>query len=281
MQICDAHNDLLMNLNSLQSIENYLFKYCYTNEVVNIFTAFYISPEMQKEKSAGAILKTIEEKFELIKPFKSLTPTLENIGFVKNEEILQKVIKLKPFCATLTWNFDNALAGGAYGTGGLTEWGKFVIHELERNKIIVDTAHLNKQSFLDFVKITKYPIFCSHTSSKEIYGIPRALDAEQLSIIKETNGFVGLCLYNSLLCDGKADLNTILSHIKSMRHYLGDDCLGLGTDFNASGEGNPQKFDIDYNGIPTLLENSIIHFGENFTKQFASSNLQRFINLIK
>lgn len=281
MQIFDAHNDLLMNLKSFESIQNYLKKYCITNEVAKIFAAFYISPQDEKNKSADAIIYEIASAFDLIKSFDSLTPTLENIGFVNSPEILEKTIKLKPFCATLTWNYDNALAGGAYGTSGLTEWGKCVIRELESNNIVVDTAHLNTRSFWEFASITKFPLFCSHTSSGGIYNIPRALNCEQLAEIKATDGFAGLCLYDTLLSSTHANLQTILNHIESLQKYLGNAHLGLGTDFNSSGECNPEGFDIDYNGMPVLLKNITAEFGNAFADNFASKNLQRFMNLIK
>ncbi|MBQ7977654.1 MAG: membrane dipeptidase [Clostridia bacterium] len=281
MQICDAHNDMLMNLNSIDEINKYLNKYCYNNKVVNIFTAYYVSQSEEKKLSANEILEKIKYKFALLKNFNCLTPTLENIGFINNEETLEQVIKLKPFCATLTWNYDNNLAGGAYGESGLTSWGREVVAQLEANGIVVDIAHLNKRTFLEFSKITKYPIFCSHTSSRDVYNIPRALDSEQLEIIKSTNGYVGLCLYSTLLGDRKADLTEILKHFSALIKILGKNCLGLGTDFNATGECNPIDFDIDYNGVPYLLNEIINKYGRKTAEQFAGKNLKDFIRKIK
>ena len=87
--------------------------------------------------------------------------------------------------------------GGIFSRNGL-------IKILENRGIHIDVAHLNKKSFIEFSKMTKYPIFCSHTSSRLVYDIPRALDREQMSIIKESKGFVGLCLYSSLLSASRA-----------------------------------------------------------------------------
>lgn len=277
MQICDAHNDLLMNLHTKTEIKNYLTKYCYTNEVVKIFTAYYINMEQEKSWINNEILTDITKKFNLIKNTSICVPTIENIGFVDNLVILEKLIELKPFCVSLTWNFDNKLAGGALGQGCISRFGKEVIEILENNKIFIDTAHLNKKSFMQFAELTRFPIICTHTSNREIYNIPRALDKEQLKIIKESRGFVGLCLYSTLLCDKKATNRDIMLHIDSFLKYLDWDNIGVGSDFNATGENNPVGYDIDYNGIPCLLKLIKKQYGNKFCEMFANKNLQRLL----
>ena len=280
MQICDAHNDLLSTFDNVLDINNYFNNFCINNKVVKIFTAYYVSQYEIKTYSCNEILQHIVDKHSLIKNFDIATFTLENIGFIQNFSDLEKIIKLKPFCVTLTWNYNTNLAGGAYENGGLTQFGKEVIKILEANKIIVDVAHLNKQSFIEFSKLTKYPIFCSHTSCKDIYNIPRAIDDEQLQIIKATDGFVGLCLYSTLLSDHRADFKTIKKHINHLVNVVGFDNIGFGTDFNGTGECNPQNFDIDYNGMPILLEKLQKFYGYKNVSKIAYQNLLNYINKI-
>lgn len=280
MQISDAHNDLLMNLKSIQEIQKYLDVYCKPNKVVNIFTAYYVSQKQEKEMPAKLILNDIELKNQYINNFNELTLTLENIGFINNYNDLDRLIQLHPFCATLTWNYDNKFAGGAYGTSGITKKGKEIINILESNNIIIDVAHLNKKSFLEFCDITKFPIFCSHTSSRIIYDIPRGLDIEQMNLIKESNGYIGLCLYSSLLSDEKVTEKIILKHLDSFVNYTSTKNVGFGTDFNATGECNPAGFDIDYNGINNLLYKISKKYGKNSGYDIASLNLENYIKRI-
>ncbi len=277
MQILDAHNDLLMNLKREFEIRDYLKNFCINNEVVKIFTAYYISPKQEIESSADTILNDMSKKFELLSKFSYFIPSVENIGFIKNESDLYKLISLKPFCVTLTWNYDNLLAGGAYGESGLTEFGKKVIKILESNNIVIDVAHLNKKSFLDLCDITTKPLFCSHTSSKEVYNIPRAIDSEQLNLISASNGFVGLCLYSTLLGDKKTNTKLILKHYESMCRYCNFRFVGIGSDFNGTGECNPVGFDIDYQGMPSLLNEIEKVFNKEHSKFFAGESLKNFI----
>lgn len=279
MQIADAHNDLLMNLHTKAEIEKYL-NLCKTNEVVKIFTAYYFDEKQTNNKTYN-VFDDINKHIELIKDIDIFQLTFENIGFIKNEKDLECLISIKPFCVTLTWNFDNNLAGGAYGSSGITGFGKEVIKTLEANKVIIDTAHLNKKSFLEFSEITKYPIFCSHTSCKSIYHIPRALDDEQLKIINETNGFIGLCLYSSLLSCNRADFEVIYKHLEHIKNLIDFKNIGLGTDFNASGEQNPKGFDIDYNGMQKFLLKLKDKFDKKDVENIANKNLLNYVLRVK
>ena len=280
MQICDAHNDLLTTFDNILDINNYFNNFCINNKVVKIFTAYYVSQYEINTYSSDKILQHMAKKYLLVKNLDIATFTLENIGFIQKFSDLDKIIQLKPFCVTLTWNYNTNLAGGAYESGGLTQFGKEAIKKLEANNIVVDVAHLNKQSFLEFAKLTKYPIFCSHTSCKVVYNIPRAIDDEQLQIIKETDGFIGLCLYSTLLSDHRADFKTIKRHINHLANVIGFSNIGFGTDFNGTGECNPQNFDIDYNGMPMLLEKFQKSYGYKNIYKMAYQNLIDYMNKI-
>ena len=129
MQIADAHNDVLMSFIEKEQILEYI-KFCKNNKVVKIFTAYYVSPEQESSK---IILKDITQKFSYLDNEPTVIKSLENLGYVHNNKILDQIINLNPFCATLTWNHANILAGGAYSSGKLTEWGKLVVNRLNQN----------------------------------------------------------------------------------------------------------------------------------------------------
>ena len=92
---------------------------------------------------------------------------VEDLHFLSKDN-LEKFISYRPIYSGLTWNTTNCLAGGSHESGKLTAFGKKVIFELEKNHILVDTAHLNEDSFSDVLKYTTKPVFCSHTA---FYGL--------------------------------------------------------------------------------------------------------------
>jgi len=134
-----------------------------------------------------------------IRPYKNLWH-IEDIGNVDIDEI----IRLKPFSVGLTWNYKNKVASGCLSRGGLTAYGAGVVRRLTEAGIIIDLAHLNKQSFWDVVKIVPPPLFCSHTG----FGShPRCLDDKQIQAIVDSGGLIGLTPVESFVPDFNTQLN--------------------------------------------------------------------------
>ena len=62
----------------------------------------------------------------------------------------------------------------------------------------------------------------------------------QFIAIKNRGGVCGINFYPPFLCDGKADINTIINHIEHFMSLGGENSIGLGSDFdgiNTSPEG--------------------------------------------
>lgn len=251
MLLADAHNDLLMTFHSSQEIAHYM-RFCQNNRVGRLFAAYYYD-STRDTRDRSLILAEIEQKFQFLDQYNIVTRTLENISFVKDDGTLRRIIKLQPFCATLTWNYANKLAGGAWSREGVSRWGAKVVAALTSNNILVDLAHLNERSFWEVADLQE-PLFCSHTASFGVYPIKRNLSDAQLIEIGERHGFVGLCLYSSLLTKVQADHECIRRHLDKMLEFAGENCVGLGTDFNGTGEQNPKGFILDYSGMPALIE---------------------------
>ncbi len=275
MKIADAHNDLLMNFHSLESVQKYV-DFCKTNEVVKLFAAFYVGLEQEKGE-VDVLLSEILHHFSLCKGLDLLVPTFENLGFVKNQEVLEEIVKLKPFCATLTWNGENCLAGGVYSDGKFTDWGRKVARTLIKNGIKIDTAHLNRESFWQFAEEFEGPIFCSHVASAEVYSIPRNFDKEQFREIGRRNGYVGLAIYNKLMTDGVADFDKIRAHLDNILEHAGPDCVGLGTDFCGDFKQNPHGIH-DYLGMQDLFEYFLTYYSGDILQKVFNKNLLNFMN---
>ena len=154
---------------------------------------------------------------------------IEDAWFITPDNIDQ-VISMRPYSIGLTWNHDNALAGGAHGTGRLTDWGRTVIKQLTDANIKIDLAHLNRPSFFDVAAILKgTPLLCTHTCFDEVHPHPRNLTRDQIQTIVDGNGLVGLTLVGRFL--GGRRFRDIYKHIKYFIDNFGENNLGIGTDF--------------------------------------------------
>ncbi len=115
---------------------------------------------------------------------------VEDLGAF-TESDLSRAIRLKPLYCGLTWNYDNSLAGGALGRGGLTSTGGRYVQTLESHGVRIDTAHLNERSFREVASAAE-KIFCSHASLYELAPYPRNLKPYQVNEILSRGGVVAL-----------------------------------------------------------------------------------------
>lgn len=127
----------------------------------------------------------------------NLTPYFSVEGGAVVEEKTERLYKLKEDgikILTLVWNGENRIAGGSKSEKGLTDFGKSVIKELNALKICCDLSHCNDKSFFKAVEIANYPI-ATHSNCRSVCNVPRNLTDEQLKLIAEKNGIIGICFY--------------------------------------------------------------------------------------
>ncbi|MBR6779314.1 MAG: membrane dipeptidase [Clostridia bacterium] len=179
-------------------------------------------------------VKDIKKHKQQIQKLQKLTKTkllfsVEDIGSISAKEI-DKLIKLKPFCVSLTWNFKNQYAGGAKSKGKITKLGKTTIKKLESNNVIIDTAHLNKKSFWKFVKITNKPILNTHSNINALHKNARNLTDKQIKTICDSNGFLGITIFDEFVKGGPINTYDIALQLDYLIKKFGHQNFGFGTD---------------------------------------------------
>lgn len=218
-------------------------------------------------------------KNELKRKPTNLTPhfTLEGASLIDSKE---KVLTLKNDgikAVTLTWNGENRIAGGVDSDKGLTEFGKEIISALNQNKIFTDLSHLNKKSFYKAAQVSDYPI-ATHSNSRELCKSKRNLDDEQIRLIAEKDGLVGLCFYPEFLSGDVFE--AIYQNIYHLLDMGLEDNIALGSDFD--GGVMDKKLDgidkipslflfLENKGIEKHLLNKIFH--QNALKYFDKSDI--------
>jgi len=73
---------------------------------------------------------------------------------------------------------------------GLSSFGKEVVLEMNRLGMIIDVAHISKQSVLDVITLSKAPVMCSHCGIKSIGGVGNVWDDDQLDALKTNGGVI-------------------------------------------------------------------------------------------
>ncbi len=139
---------------------------------------------------------------------------------------------------------------------GLTEKGKDLIRLCNRLGIIVDLSHMNEAGFNDVAAISDAPLVATHSNAHALCASPRNLTDRQLAVIRETKGMVGLNFATFYLReDGRASPDMgweeLLRHTDYLIEHLGEDHVGLGSDFDGCIVPRPIG---DVTGVPRLLE---------------------------
>lgn len=142
---------------------------------------------------------------------------------------------------TLCHNGDNDICDSARGNhehGGVSEFGKQVIEEMNRVGIMVDLSHASEESFYDALQISKTPIICSHSSARALCDHPRNLTDDQMRALAQAGGVAQVTLYHGFLVKDDIREATILDAIEHLNHMvsvMGIEHVGIGTDFDGDG----------------------------------------------
>ena len=74
--------------------------------------------------------------------------------------------------------------------GGLTDFGKDVVREMNRLGMMVDISHVADKTFYDALEVSKAPIFASHSSCRALDNAPRNMTDEMIIALAKKGGVV-------------------------------------------------------------------------------------------
>lgn len=131
----------------------------------------------------------------------------------------------------LTYNRRNLIGDGCAekADGGLSDFGRMVIAEMNRVGIIPDVAHSGQRTSLEAALCSKRPVVASHTVAGRLSTHFRAKSDEVIEAIKKSGGYVGICCIPRFL-GGSSNICAFLDHIEYVARKFGVDHVAIGTD---------------------------------------------------
>ncbi len=82
---------------------------------------------------------------------------------------------------------------------GLSELGKQVIAEMNKQGMMIDISHPSKEAIKQMISLSKAPVIASHSSARALCDHSRNLDDELLKLVKENGGVVQTVAFKSYL----------------------------------------------------------------------------------
>ena len=114
---------------------------------------------------------------------------------------------------TLTHGKDNQICDSSYDTtgtwGGISDFGREVVAEMNRVGIMVDISHVSDNAFYDVMKIAKAPAIASHSSCRAFtQGFERNMADEMIKTLGENGGVIQINFGSSFLSEESRNKST-------------------------------------------------------------------------
>ena len=155
---------------------------------------------------------------------------------------------------TLTHTNTNNWADSAGGInnppekryGGLSEFGREVVLEMNRLGMMVDISHVGDETFWDCIETSQAPLIASHSSCRTLTNVPRNLTDEMLQAVGKKGGVVMINFYNGFIntdyakpggpaptrAAETATMDMLMAHFEHAIKLAGIDHVGIGSDFD-------------------------------------------------
>lgn len=135
----------------------------------------------------------------------------------------------------LTYNERNLVGDGCLERhdGGLSQYGRVLVREMERYGITIDLTHVGRRTFLEACEIAQAPLIASHSNPKAVVDNPRNITDEQIKAVAATGGVVCVTTWAPLIWSGKPGMPTLDDYLRCLDYAInlvGIDHVGISTD---------------------------------------------------
>ncbi len=99
--------------------------------------------------------------------------------------------------------------------GGLSDFGKDVIAEMNRLGIMCDVSHISVESYWDLIETSKAPIIATHSGCRALRDVGRNLDDDQLRALKNNGGVIQIVALHSFLKDEPVEHKEAMDNLRA------------------------------------------------------------------
>lgn len=120
---------------------------------------------------------------------------------------------------------------------GLTDRGREMVQRLEAQNVFLDLAHASRKTFFDAVAVhdRDKPFWVTHTGVEGVRPHWRNLTDEQVRLVAESGGIVGIMFQSSFLVgEGAATVESVVDHLEHVIRVTNEDVPAIGSDWDGA-----------------------------------------------
>jgi len=176
--------------------------------------------DMERAKSQG--------KLGIIFHFQGTLPIGKDLGLV------EIYYRLGVRVMQLTYNVKDFVGDGCEetGNGGLSDFGKKLIQEMNRVGMVVDLSHTGHRTTMEAIEVSDSPCVFSHSNCNPIFKSNRNIKDDQIKAVTANGGVIGVTAFPPVVSQkAQSTMDQVIAHFDHIANLVGVDHIGFGSDY--------------------------------------------------
>ena len=132
----------------------------------------------------------------------------------------------------IAYNRANPAGGGCLEEdGGLTEFGRRAITEMNDVGMVVCCTHTGHRTAREAIEMSRDPVIFSHSNPNAVYAHPRNIPDDLMRACAGRGGVIGINGIGTFLGNNDVRTETFVAHVEHALDVVGEDHVGIGLDY--------------------------------------------------